>query len=164
MVLIKQVGASTVPLAFIVRSEECSQSQHMSIHVRLCHSCYVPFDFSRNSVKRVGGWEGGQICFVDTRLVPKRAISFSYQIGCFLFCGLFGTDFLYTKWLPLSLKVLIINFLVKSADPGRAPTRSHPVSSVPIRALRSLRCRASTFPRPQGRWRRALIFSTHKRL
>jgi hypothetical protein len=61
-----------------------------------------------------------------------------------LFCGLFGTAFSYTKWLPFNLKALILNFPVKSADPEGAPTQSHPVSSVPIRALRSLRCRAST--------------------
>jgi hypothetical protein len=62
-----------------------------------------------------------------------------------LFCGLFGTAFSYTKCLPFNLKVLIFNFPVKSADPERAPTRSHPVSAASIRALRSLRCRASTF-------------------
>jgi hypothetical protein len=44
-----------------------------------------------------------------------------------LFCGLFGTAFSYTKWLPLNLKVLIPNFPVKSADPEPAPTRSHQV-------------------------------------
>jgi hypothetical protein len=66
------------------------------------------------------------------------------RIECFLFCGLFGTAFSYTKWLPLNLKVLIFNFPAKSADPERALTRSHPVSAAPIQALRSLRCRAST--------------------
>jgi hypothetical protein len=69
----------------------------------------------------------------------------SCQISSFLFCGLFGTAFSYTKWLPFNLKVLILNFSAKSADPERAPTRSHPVSSVLIRALRSLRCRTSTY-------------------
>jgi hypothetical protein len=44
-----------------------------------------------------------------------------------LFCGLFGTAFSYTKWLPLNLKVLIPNFPVKSADLETAPTQSHPV-------------------------------------
>jgi hypothetical protein len=44
-----------------------------------------------------------------------------------MFCGLFGTTFSYTKWLPLNLKVLILNFPVKSADPETAPRRSHPV-------------------------------------
>jgi hypothetical protein len=42
-----------------------------------------------------------------------------------LFCGLFGTAFSYTKWLLLNLKVLILNFPVKSADPEGAPTRSY---------------------------------------
>jgi hypothetical protein len=55
----------------------------------------------------------------------------AYQIGCFLFCGLFGTAFSYTKWLPFNLKVLIFNFPVKSADPERALTRSHTVLLLP---------------------------------
>jgi hypothetical protein len=41
-----------------------------------------------------------------------------------LFCGLFGTAFSYTNRLPLNLKVLVFYFLVNSADPERAPTRS----------------------------------------
>jgi hypothetical protein len=76
--------------------------------------------------------------------LPIALLILAYRIECFLFCGLFGTAFLYTKWLPFNLKVLIFNFPVKSADPERAPTRSHPVSAAPIRTLRSLRCRAST--------------------
>jgi hypothetical protein len=43
-----------------------------------------------------------------------------------LVCGLFGTAFSYTKWLPLNLKVSIFYFPVNSADPERAPTRSYP--------------------------------------
>jgi hypothetical protein len=76
--------------------------------------------------------------------LPSALLILTYRIECFLFCGLFGTAFSYTKRLPFNLKVLIFNFPVKSADPERAPTCSHPVSAAPIRALRSLRCHAST--------------------
>jgi hypothetical protein len=43
--------------------------------------------------------------------LPSALLILDYRIG-----GLFCTAFSYTKWLPFNLKVLFINFLVKTAE------------------------------------------------
>jgi hypothetical protein len=61
---------------------------------------------------------------------------------------------LILKMASFQYQCTLNQLIVKTAEES---TCSNPVSSAHIRASRSLRCRASTFPQPQG-WR-ALISS-----
>jgi hypothetical protein len=93
--------------------------------------------------------------------LPSALLILSSRIGCFLFCGFICTAFSYSKWLPFPYQCTLNQLLVKQQNSAEEPTCSNPVSVAPIRASRSLRCRASTFQRPQG-WRALISCLVHK--
>jgi hypothetical protein len=95
----------------------------------------------------------------DARLSSKRIIkSFPPNwllsvLWLYLYC------LLILKMASFQYQCTLNQLPVKTAEES---TCSNLVSSAPIRALRSMRCRPSTFPRPQGR--RALISSIYTML
>jgi hypothetical protein len=99
---------------------------------------------------------GASLTDDDARLLSKRVIkSFPSNwllsvLWFYLYC------LLIHKMASFEYQCTLNQLLVKTAEES---TCSNPVSSTPIRASRLLRCRVSTFPRPQG-WR-ALISSLY---
>jgi hypothetical protein len=84
----------------------------------------------------------------------------SSRIGCYRFCGCFVLPSHTQNGFLFNINVLLIKNSILEASLPSSPALAREqqpadllVSSALIRASRSLRCRASTFLRPQG-WRR----------